>query len=100
MHASADTLRIVVHIARDADIVVARQAGRSLAVTLGFSGSDLTVIATAISEVARNIVVYAGRGEVIVDELHEGPRRGIVIIAQDDGPGIPDLDRAMEDGFS
>jgi serine/threonine-protein kinase RsbT len=100
MFAPAEVSRAVVPIERDADIVVARQAGRSLATTLGFSGSDLTVIATAISEVARNIVVYAGRGELIVDEISEGRQRGILIVARDDGPGIADLDRALEDGFS
>jgi serine/threonine-protein kinase RsbT len=89
-----------VRIASDADIVVARQAGRKLAAGLGFSGSDLTVIATAISEVARNIVVYAGHGEILLDTVREGSRRGILIVAQDEGPGIADLGRAMQDGYS
>jgi serine/threonine-protein kinase RsbT len=99
MSVSAD-LRAPVRIASDSDIVVARQVGRTLAMLLGFTGSDLTLIATAISEVARNIVVYAGHGEVLVDETTDGHRRGIVIVARDRGPGIPDLNRAMQDGYS
>jgi serine/threonine-protein kinase RsbT len=66
----------------------------------GFSGSDLTLIATAISELARNIIVYAVRGEIILDITSESGRTGIVVIAQDDGPGIPDIEQAMQDGYS
>jgi serine/threonine-protein kinase RsbT len=93
-------LRAPVRIASDSDIVVARQVGRAFAMALGFTGSDLTLIATAISEVARNIVVYAGHGEVLVDAAADGQRRGIVIIARDRGPGIADVNRAMQDGYS
>ena len=82
------------------DIVVARQRGREIAERIGFTGSDLTVIATAISELARNIVQYAEGGEIVIDESSGNGRRGIVIVAGDEGPGIPDVDRAMEDGFS
>jgi serine/threonine-protein kinase RsbT len=89
-----------VSVDRDADIVSARQKGRDLATEIGFSGSDLTVIATAISEVARNIIAYAVRGEIILSTLQHGGRRGIVIVARDDGPGIPDIEQAMRDGFS
>jgi uncharacterized heparinase superfamily protein len=77
MPVQADT-RVPVRVAKDSDIVAARQAGRTLAMTLGFTGSDLTIIATAISEVARNIVVYAGHGEVIVNAIEEGAKRGIL----------------------
>lgn len=87
-------------IRHDADIVAARQAGRAMASELGFSGSDLTVIATAISEVTRNIVRYAGRGELIVSKVRRGARQGVQVIAQDQGPGIRDLDLAMQDGYS
>ena len=87
-------------IARDADIVVARQAGRELAGEAGLKGSDLTLVATAISEVARNIVVYAGRGEISLSIVEEGARRGISVVARDDGPGIADLESAMRDGYS
>jgi serine/threonine-protein kinase RsbT len=89
-----------VAIAHEADIVAARQAGRELATRAGFSGSSLTVIATAISEVARNIVSYAGRGEVVVSIVEDGQRRGISVVARDDGPGIADIPQAMRDGFS
>jgi serine/threonine-protein kinase RsbT len=89
-----------VPVDRDADIVTARQKGRDLAMEIGFSGSDLTVVATAISEVARNIIAYADRGEIILSTLQQGGRLGIVVIARDDGPGIPDIEQAMRDGFS
>lgn len=89
-----------VAIERDGDIITARQKGRDLAIEAGFSGSELTVIATAISEVARNIIVYAQRGEVTLSVAQKGGKRGIVVIAQDDGPGIPDIEQAMRDGFS
>jgi serine/threonine-protein kinase RsbT len=87
-------------IAHDGDVVEARQKGRDLARQVGFSGSDLTLIATAISEIARNIVVYADRGEVTVSTVSEGDRQGIVVVATDEGPGIPDIEQAMQDGFS
>jgi serine/threonine-protein kinase RsbT len=89
-----------VRIAHDSDIVMARQRGREIAVSAGFSGADLTLIATAISEVARNMLTYAGSGEIILALADERPKRGIVIVAKDKGPGIADLDRAMQDGFS
>ena len=78
----------------------ARQQGRSLAMELGFTGSDLTVIASAISEVARNIVDHARQGEVILAKANQSDKRGIMIIAVDDGPGIPDVARAMQYGYS
>lgn len=93
-----DEARIVV--AADPDIVEARQTGRDLAAQLGFSLTDLTMIATAISEVARNITTYAGRGVVTLRLIRQTQRRGLVVIARDDGPGIADVDRAMQDGFS
>lgn len=89
-----------VPIRSDADVVMARQAGRALATQGGFSGSALALIATAISEIARNIVLYAGQGEVLLAWVREGSREGIVLIARDNGPGIANLDRAMQDGYS
>jgi serine/threonine-protein kinase RsbT len=89
-----------VPIERELDIVSARQAGRELASALGFSSTDQTLLATAISEVARNIVSYAGRGTVVVSSVDEAGRRGIVVIASDHGPGISDIGDAMRDGFS
>ncbi|CAN7563915.1 anti-sigma regulatory factor [Phenylobacterium sp. LjRoot225] len=85
---------------RDADVVTARQKGRELAVLAGISGSDLTVVATAISEIARNIVVYAKRGEIVLKIAQNGHRRGVIVIASDQGPGIADIAMAMRDGFS
>ena len=90
----------VVRIERDSDVVTARQIGRKIAGEIGFSGSDLTLIATAISEIARNIVVYALRGEVTMSLARNGVRRGLLIVARDQGPGIPDIALAMRDGFS
>jgi serine/threonine-protein kinase RsbT len=90
--------RVVINSA--ADIVAARQKGRALALELGFSGSDLTMIATAISEVARNIVTHAKRGEVVLSPVQQGHKLGISVVARDDGPGIGDIDQAMQYGFS
>ena len=90
---------VCIPIRSDADIVAARQAGRELAARLGFSRTELTVIATAVSEVARNIVRFADAGEIVV-ELLEQPRRGVQVTARDTGPGIPDVEKALMDGFS
>ena len=90
----------VVCIGSVADIVAARQQGRSLASALGFSSGDLTVIATAISEIARNILEYAGRGEIRLGLCQQEGRRGICIVACDKGPGIADLERALRPGYS
>ena len=91
---------VSVSIESDADIVTARQEGRQLAAAAGFSGADQTIVALAISEIARNIVSYAQRGKVSLSRMDEGGRRGILIVAQDEGPGIPDIDLAMRDGYS
>jgi serine/threonine-protein kinase RsbT len=91
---------IRVPIASDADIVTARQQGRSLAQRAGFNGTDLTVISTAISELARNIVEYALPGEIRIRTLNEGTKVGIVVIASDQGPGIANVPLAMQDGYS
>ncbi len=93
-----DEIRI--GIKSDEDILNARQQGRALAVRLGFSSVDLTLISTAISEIARNIVSYARRGEMVFKSLRQGPKKGIAVIACDQGPGIPDINIAMQDGYS
>ncbi|BBA86024.1 serine/threonine protein kinase [Mycobacterium pseudoshottsii] len=82
------------------DIVTARKAGHQLALDLGFSLTDVTMIATAISEIARNITSYAGRGAVRVAVQDREGRKALVVRAEDDGPGIADIERAMEDGYS
>jgi RNA polymerase sigma factor (sigma-70 family) len=90
---------VCIAIRSDGDIVAARQAARELASRLGFSRTDLTLIATAVSEVARNIVRFAGAGEVVV-ELLDRPRPGVHVVARDTGPGIADVEQAMVDGYS
>jgi serine/threonine-protein kinase RsbT len=90
---------IRVPITSDQDVIAARQKGRALAVKLEFSPGDSTLIATAISELARNIVSYARHGEIRLLSLNSG-RPGIVIVASDKGPGIEDIRQAMRDGFS
>jgi serine/threonine-protein kinase RsbT len=91
---------IRVAINSDQDIVTARQKGRALAIELGFSTGDATLIATSISELARNIVSYARTGEITLKIIHASIRQGISIIAYDSGPGIRDIRQAMRDGFS
>jgi len=91
---------VCVPIAADADIVVARGEGRALAGRLGFTRTDATLIATAISEVGRNILVHAGSGVVELAEAADDHRVAIVVIARDDGPGIPDIQSALREGFA
>lgn len=93
----ADEARIP--IASDADTVIARQAGRDVALELGFSRTEATFVATAISEIARNIAVHAGTGEITVAPVAENGRSGLMVIARDGGPGIDDVDRVLRDDF-
>jgi serine/threonine-protein kinase RsbT len=92
-----DGLRIEIH--SSSDIVTARQQGRALAIGLGFEGGDTTLIVTVISEVARNMVDYASGGEILIKALQQNTKTGILIIAQDTGPGFPDVARAVQYGF-
>ena len=87
-------------IQSSADIVLVRQAVRKLAVELGFSLVDQTKIVTAASELARNTLDYGGGGTVQLEALHEGIRRGVRLTFEDHGPGIPDIDLALKDGFT
>src|SRR5215216_3622283 len=87
-------------IRSDADVVTALKQGRELAAQAGFSATELTIIATAISEIARNIVMFANRGEIIVSLVGEPTRQGVTVVARDAGSGIPDLERAVQDGYS
>jgi RNA polymerase sigma factor (sigma-70 family) len=89
-----------VPVARDADVVLARQKAREAAARAGFSGTDLTLIATAVSEIARNIVKFARRGEFTFLVVSEAGRTGLVMTARDSGPGIPDVAQALRDGYS
>jgi serine/threonine-protein kinase RsbT len=89
-----------VAINSDQDIILARQRGRALATEMGFVATDATLIATAISELARNIVSYARSGEITLKVVNGSNREGLSIIASDSGPGIRDVHQAMRDGFS
>jgi serine/threonine-protein kinase RsbT len=93
-----DDVRVAIRT--DADVVTARQEARTMGSDLGFSSTDLTLLATAISEIARNITTYAGEGEVALRALNSGGRNGIEVIATDNGPGIADVELAMQDGFT
>jgi serine/threonine-protein kinase RsbT len=89
-----------VPIAADVDIVTARQEGRDLADRMGCSSIESTMIATAISEIARNIMSHAGRGEIAITTVTIDGRNAIEVVASDEGPGIVDIERAMQDGYS
>lgn len=91
---------LIVPIRGEPDLVTARLRGREIAATLNFSSSELTLIATAISEVTRNILSYAGSGELDLRLVRQGQKTGVSIIARDHGPGIADLFSAMQDGYS
>ena len=93
-----DAVRVPINSA--ADIVIARQKGRALATSMGFSGSDPTVVAAAISEIARNIVNHAKQGEIIIENVNQGGRQALKVMARDEGPGIPDVQQAMQYGYS
>lgn len=93
-----DEIRVA--IIADADLVAARAEGRAIAERLGFSRPDPILIATAISEVARNIVVHAGRGEIVLKPCHDANRYGLVVVAIDNGPGIRDVQAALRDDYS
>jgi serine/threonine-protein kinase RsbT len=84
----------------DEDVVRARQATRQWAVEMGFSLVDQTKIVTAASELARNTVIYGGGGLLRLEMLNDGPRRGLRLTFEDQGPGIPDIDVALRDGFT
>ena len=96
----ANPLSVTVAVAADIDVVSARRQGRILAEQLGFSVSEATLVATAISELARNIVLYAGSGEIRVGRVDGDGRCGIEIVAKDSGPGIADTALATNAGYS
>ena len=89
-----------VKIINEWDIVAARQLGRNVAKELGFGTVDQARITTAISELARNIYLYAGQGSVSIEKLNRNGKSGLKIIAEDQGPGIEDIRRVMEDGYT
>ncbi|MEO4054909.1 anti-sigma regulatory factor [Solibacillus sp. CAU 1738] len=93
-------MRSTVEIITEWDIVTARQLGRNKAKSIGFGTVDQARITTAVSELARNIYLYAHAGEIIIERLEKDGRQGIAITATDNGPGIVDIRCVMEDGFS
>lgn len=87
-------------VSSDKDVVQIREHAREIAGAIGFSANDRTLITTVVSEICRNIIEYAQKGEVSIKHLHLNSKRGICITASDDGPGIADVKKAMEDGYS
>jgi serine/threonine-protein kinase RsbT len=89
-----------VPIRATADIVIARQHGRVLCAEIGCSGGEATLVATIISELARNILLYAKKGEIGLGKMQAGERNGIEIECRDEGPGIAEIQRALLGGYS
>jgi serine/threonine-protein kinase RsbT len=96
LNATVETMTI----SSDRDIVAARQRGRTYVLQLGFSSPEATLIATAISELARNIVLYAKEGQIELQSVEQNGRPGVLVIARDDGPGISEVLRAAIDAPS
>lgn len=94
----ADEVRVA--ITSDEDLVSARAQGRAIAERLGFPRPDPTLIATAISEIARNIVVHVGEGEIVLRSIEDTNRYGLMVIAIDEGSGIRDVEAALRDDYS
>ncbi|MBO8164055.1 MAG: anti-sigma regulatory factor [Brevibacillus sp.] len=92
--------RCSIHVHTEHDIVRARQVGRHIAKQMGFGTIVQSRITTAISELARNIFLYAGTGTITIEQIRQGKKIGLRVIAEDEGPGIPDIRKAMEDGYS
>ena len=100
MERAASGAQVRVFIRDESDVAVARRRARELASQQGLSEVEAEALATAVTEIARNIVVHAGGGEILFERVVDAPRRGVVVIARDTGPGIPDVEQAMQDGFS
>ena len=98
LDAQSPTARVRIPIDNDADVAIAVDHGRRLAASLNFSRADVTVISTAILEVARNVLRYAQRGDVLLHPIQKGGRLGLAVVAQDKGPGIADIAEALRDG--
>jgi serine/threonine-protein kinase RsbT len=100
MNRVSPEIRLRARIRHDSDVVLARRHARDLASRQGLTRPEVEALATAVTEVAHNIVVHAGDGEIILVVAEDAWRRGVIVIASDSGPGIPDIERAMHDGFS
>ena len=90
---------IHVPISSDADTVIAREKGRDAALDIGLSRTEATFVATAISEIARNITAHAGQGEIVIARVTDGRRAGLSVTARDAGPGIPDVDAVLRQDY-
>src|SRR5205814_9491149 len=91
--------RLVVPIRDESDVMMARRHARELARRESFAQTAIEELATAVSEIARNIVVHAGAGEVVLEIVREPTRSGLLVVARDDGPGKPDREQALRDGY-
>jgi serine/threonine-protein kinase RsbT len=98
--APAAAVEILVRVQQDSDVAIARMRVFELASQQGLVEAAAAALATAATEVARNMIVHAGGGEIAVIAAARAGRRGVIVTARDDGPGIADIDRAMQDGFS
>ncbi|EAH3793223.1 anti-sigma regulatory factor [Listeria monocytogenes] len=94
------TFQSCVKIINEWDIVAARQLGRKISKEIGFGTVDQARITTAISELARNIFLYAGREEICIEKVNESGKQGMIIVAKDKGPGIVDIRKVMQDGYT
>jgi serine/threonine-protein kinase RsbT len=91
---------VSIRVSDESDVMIARQRTRELAAQQGMSPAVTEALATAVSEVTRNIVVHAGSGEIRIATAVRGRDRGVIVTALDSGPGITDIAQAMQDGFS
>jgi serine/threonine-protein kinase RsbT len=100
MDRASPEIRFCVRIRDESDVVIARRRSRELAAQQGLSKAAAEALATAITKIARNIVVHAGSGEIIFGAVADATRRGVIVTARDTGSGIRDIEQAMQDGFS
>ena len=100
MESTSTVNEVRVPVASSSDVVVARDRARGLSARAGLSGTDSALVATAVSELARNIVAYAGRGEMVLRLIEDEAEQGVEVIAVDAGPGIVDLELALQNGYS
>ena len=91
---------ITLSIKRDTDIVLACQKGRTLAALLGLSENDQVIVVIAVTEITRNILRYADQGKIVLRSVEQNENQGIEVVAQDQGPGIADIDLVLQDGYS
>lgn len=93
-------LEVSIPITRDTDILLACQKSRTLAAHIGLSGNDQVSVVISVSEIARNMLLYAGQGRITLKPVEQNQKKGLKVVAQDRGPGIADIDLVMQDGYS